>query len=123
MIVRGRLNEPTLVRGVEFGSRILGLVEQMERDKRPRRVVDQLTGSGTSPGAQLFEAHEALSKADIIKILGICAKELSETRCWLQIITARQWYHASRIEPLLAETIELLKIVKTLIARARGPRT
>lgn len=62
----GRLRVDTLDRVVEYGQRILNLAEQLENDRRPRRVVDQLIGSGTSVGANLFEAHEAMSKADFV---------------------------------------------------------
>lgn len=58
-----RLHEETLDRFTRFGARVLALAEKLEQDQRPRRVVDQVIGSGTSPGANIFEAHEAVSRA------------------------------------------------------------
>jgi len=118
----GRLHEETLDRFRRYGSRILDVVDTLERDHRPRRVIDQLCGSGTSAGANAHEAHEGLSKLDFVKCLGITAKELSETRYWLLLIADKKWLPPQRLEPLLQETVELLSIVKTIIARVRRPR-
>lgn len=117
--MNGRLREEMLDRLVDYGDRILALAERMENDRRPRRLVDQLIGSGTSSGANLFEAHEAISKADFVKCLGWSAKELSETKLWLKLIIRRRYFDEPRVAPLLTETDELLAIVKTLIARVR----
>jgi four helix bundle protein len=115
----GRLQGALLDRVVEYGSRVLALVETLEQARRPRRVIDQLTGSGTSPGAHLFEANEAISRAEFIKLVSGAAKELSETRYWLQLIMSRGWITAERLDALLGETDELLSIVKVVIARSR----
>ena len=115
----GRLREETLDRVVEYGRRILSLAEQLESDRRPRRVIDQLIGSGTSVGANLFEAHEAMSKADFIKCLSIAAKELHETMFWLRVMLRQSYYSTDRLEPLLQESDELLAIIKTIIARTK----
>ena len=118
----GRLNGETLDRAVDFGVRVLSVVAELETARRPRRVIDQLTGSGTSPGAQLFEANEAVSKADFVKSLGWAAKEFSETQYWLRVIIKSGWIKDSKLDPLLDETIQLLRITITLIARARRSR-
>lgn len=115
----GRLREETLDRVVEYGRRILNLAEQLESDHRPRRVIDQLIGSGTSVGANLFEAHEAMSKADFVKCLSIAAKELHETMFWLRVMLKQSYYSMDRLEPLLQESDELLAIIKTIIARTK----
>jgi four helix bundle protein len=115
----GRLREETLDRVVEYGCRILNLADQLESERRPRRVIDQLIGSGTSVGANLFEAHEAMSKADFIKCLSIATKELHETMFWLRVMLRQGYYATDRLEPLLQESDELLAIVKTIIARIK----
>ncbi len=118
----GRLQEKTLTRMVDYGAAILALTDRMERDRKPRRIIDQLVGCGTSAGAQLFEASEALSKADFVKSVGWAAKELNETRYWLHVIRQRGWLPAEELETLLAETIELLLVSRSIIARCRKPR-
>ncbi len=116
---RGRLDDAILERFSDFGGRVLRLVDVLEEQKRHRRVVDQLCGSGTSAGAQVYEAAEAVSRRDFIKCLGWSAKELSETCYWLDQVVKAGWLEADRIEPLKQEATELLKIVKTIIARSK----
>lgn len=119
----GRLDDKLLDRFLEYGVRVLRLTQELEKDGRPRRAIDQLTGSGTSPGAQMFEAHEAFSRADFLKSLGIAAKELSETRYWLRVITKMKWMTTDRITPLLDETTQLSSIVKAMKVRTRRNAT
>jgi len=116
----GRLQGELLKRVTEYGTRIVMLCEQLERDERSLRIVSQLIGSGTAAGANLHEAHEAMSRADFIKCLNISTKELSETIYWLNIVTQCRWVAPQRIAPLLTETNELIAILKTMIARTRN---
>ncbi|MEX2216960.1 MAG: four helix bundle protein [Phycisphaeraceae bacterium] len=115
----GRLQEATLLRFVDYGSRVLSVADQLEQKNRSRRVVDQLIGSGTSAGANAFEASEGISKREFLKCIGITAKELNETRYWLLLISKVRWIPDERLAPLLAETLELLAIVKAIIVRTR----
>lgn len=115
----GRLDEDLLERFLDYGVRVLSLVEKLERDNRPRRVNDQLTGSGTPPGAHMFEAHDALSTRDFLKCLGGAAKELNETRFWILVCIRMKWQPEERLLPLLDETMQLTSIVKAMNARTR----
>ena len=116
----GRLNEELLDRFPNYGVRVMDLVEALETQKRPRRIVDQITGSGTSPGAQMYEADEAVSRPDFLKSLGWASKELNETRYWLQVIIKKQWIAIERIAPLLDETEQLRKIIRAMIVRSKS---
>ncbi len=121
--VGGRLEEATLERFLEYAARMLKLAARLEKDKRPRRIVDQITGAGTSPGAHMFEAHEAVSAADFSNLVGGGAKELSESRFWLKLIVSMKWLGGRHIDNLLDETEQLLRITKSLRARTRRKRT
>lgn len=86
----GRLKDDMLERVERYADRVLDVTEALERSRRPRRVVDQMTGSGTSVGANAFEADEAMSAKDFIKCLGVILKELNETRFWLRRCVSRK---------------------------------
>jgi four helix bundle protein len=116
----GRLKSDLLERVTDFAVRVLKVTDQLELDRRPRRVIDQLIGSGTAPGANLFEAHEALSRKDFSKCVGCAAKELSETRFWLEVIARKEWFPHARITPLIDETNQHLSIVKVILARTKA---
>jgi len=115
----GRLREETLDRFEAFAARIVSLAEVLEKQRRSRRVIDQLTGAGTSSGANMFEADEAMSRADFIKNTAIVSKELNETRFWLRLIVRCGWMTPVRVAALQAECDELRKIVGTMIVRSK----
>jgi len=116
---RGRLNDELLDRYVEYGHRILQLAQRLDKDRRPRRLVDQITGSGTSAGANTYEAHESVSRRDFVKCLGITAKELNETIFWIRLIQREEYLPENQLAGLLQETEELLAITKSMIRRTR----
>ena len=116
---RGRLTSRLLDRYVEYGKRVLLLAQRLDKDKRPHRLVDQLIGSGTSAGANTFEAHESVSRRDFVKCLGIAAKELNETIYWLRLIQHADYLDDGMLDALLQETEELLAITKSMIRRTR----
>lgn len=115
----GRLRADSLERFEEFACRVIIVGEVLERQCRSRRVVDQLLGAGTSAGANFFEADQAMSRADFIKIAAIVAKELNETRFWLRLIVRCGWIPAGRVEALQTECEELCKIVGAMLARSK----
>lgn len=67
----------------------------------------------------MHEASEAVSKADLANTLGSAAIALNETRYWLRLVEHAGWLSADRLQPLATGTLELLKITRNLIARAR----
>jgi len=82
-------------------------------------MIDQIIGSGTSAGANTFEAHESVSRRDFVKCLGISAKELNETIFWIRLIQRQQYLPDTQRISLLQETEELLAITKSMIRRTR----
>lgn len=115
----GRIKVELLTRVEAFSDRIVDVVEVLEKHGRSRRIIDQITGSGTSVGANMFEADEALSRADFCKTIGIVLKELNETRFWIRMISRRKWLPAARLGPLQAESDELRRILGTILTRSR----
>ncbi len=85
----GRLRLELLDRIEAFSHAVLDVVGLMDDQGVSRRIVDQLAASGTSVGANVFEADEAMSRKDFVKCLSIAAKELSETRYWLRLAIGR----------------------------------
>lgn len=115
----GRIRPETLERVKQFACRMIDVAETLEAQKRSRRIVDQVIGAGTSVGANLHEASEALSRKDFIKILGICVKELAECAFWLELIMMKKWLTVDRLGELLNETRELKLMLGAMISRSR----
>lgn len=115
----GRLDAELLERFERFSHRVTDVAEEIEKQRRFRRVIDQIVGCGTSVGANMSEADEALSRADFCSALGIVLKELSEVRYWMRFIGARGWISQRRLGALLTECEELRRIAGAMRSRTR----
>lgn len=115
----GRIDQQLLDRIEAWCDRVLAVSQTLEDQGRSRRITDQIIGSGTSVGANLFEADEAMSTKDFTKCIAIALKELNETRFWIRLITRQGWIAPDRLEPFLDETTELKKILGSIIARTK----
>ena len=119
----GRLKQELIDRLDSFVDRVLDVVDALAEDDRPRRITDQLGGRGTAVGANASEADEALSKPDFCKCIGISLKEFSEPRFWLRLIVRRNWQPAARLADLQRESLELKRILGSIINRTRARTT
>jgi four helix bundle protein len=115
----GRLKQDLIDRLDSFADRVLDLADALAEDDRPRRIIEQLVGAGTSVGANGCEADEALSRADFCKCLGVSLKELSETRFWLRLTARRKWVAPRRLTALQQESLELKRILGAIVHRTR----
>lgn len=101
---------------VDFGSKILDLSQRME-DKRQYVIARQICKSGTSIGANVWEAQNAESIADFIHKLKIAAKEADETAFWFEICKKNEKYEYS--EDLKNELLEISKMLSKIIASSK----
>jgi four helix bundle protein len=115
----GRLQVEFLERVETFADRMLDVTEVLEQQCRPRRIVDQMVGAGTSVGANTFEADEALSRLDFCKCIGIAIKELNESRFWLRLVGRRGWIPKRKLADLEREAAELKLICGAMLTRSR----
>ena len=115
----GRLRTELLERVERFSDRVLDVAEALEKQKRSNRAVDQMIGCGSSVGANLFEADEAMSSADFCKCLGIATKETNEAKFWVRMAGRREWIAQDRLTGLLEEADELKKIFGSMIVQTR----
>ncbi len=115
----GRLRTELVKRADDFSHRVVDVTEMLEKERRPRRIVDQMVGSGTSVGANTTEADEGLSRADFNKSIGIVIKELGETRYWLNFASRRQWVKPERLAPLIDEASQLKLIYGAILTKSR----
>ncbi|MEX2219601.1 MAG: four helix bundle protein [Phycisphaerales bacterium] len=102
-----------------FADRVLDVVDKIADCCRSGRIVDQMSGAGTSVGANVYEADEALSRPDFCKCLGIALKELNETHYWLRLVARRKWVGPGTLDDLLGEATEIRRVMGSMIARTR----
>ena len=103
-----------------FAENIVDLVRSIKCDVVNSRIINQLVGSGGSIGANYCEASEAESKKDFIHKIGICKKEIKETRHWLRLLARANQERKDEIRVLWEEAQELLLIFSKIIRSSRN---
>ena len=108
---------------LEYAVRIIKLVEKLPTARTGNHVAGQLMKSGTSPYANHGEAQAAESIKDFIHKMRICLKELRESKRWLRLIQRVPLIKPpDKVDALLQETEELIKIFATSIRTAEKNR-
>lgn len=85
-------------------------------------IINQLTRSVTSMGANDQEADGALSTKDFIHCLTIVRKEGKESVFWLRLIERTNKLQAQNANDLVAEGNEIVAIVSAIIRNTSKPR-
>jgi len=105
---------------LEYAAQIVRLVEMLPNTRAGNHIANQLLRSGTSPLPNHGEAEGAESRNDFIHKLGICHKELRESRRWLLLIKRVPLLkQCDLLEETLQETEELLRIFVASLRTAR----
>ncbi len=105
--------------------RLLKFLVKLSNNPVTAEIKRQLTRSGTSIGANYFEAEAASSKKDYQNYFSIALKSTNESKFWLAVL--RDSGLASRdsineIENLLKETKEIANIFASSILTMKGKR-
>lgn len=102
-----------------FAENIIDLVRSLEIDAVNSKIITQVVGSGGSLGANYCEATEAESKKDFIHKMGICKKEIKETRHWLRLLARTNPEKKEKLRILWQEAQELLLIFSKIIRSSK----
>ncbi len=113
-----RNDRPNLIveKTLNFAELIIEFSELLE-SMRKFVVARQLLKSGTSIGANVWEAQNAESKADFIHKMKIAAKEGDETKYWLTLCERAKSYPES--QELKQELTEIIKILAKIISSSK----
>jgi four helix bundle protein len=95
----------------KFALRLVPLCDFLPNKKISRIIEDQLLRSGFSAVANYRSACNAQSKKSFNSKLSIALEEIDETSFWLEIIEELELIHPRKLVLLLAEAIELTKIL------------
>ncbi|MDD5415416.1 MAG: four helix bundle protein [Candidatus Daviesbacteria bacterium] len=107
-------------RTFNFGVRVVKLVMSLPRNSAGIAIGNQLIRCGTSIGANTEEAQNAGSRKEFIYGLTVALKEARETEYWLRMIAEVGIISKSRLEVLLEENQEIIKILTSIIKRTKG---
>jgi len=106
-------------RTTDFALRVIRLYSALPKKTEAQVLGKQLLRCGTSIGAHYREAKRAKSSLDFISKIEGALQELDETSYWLELIERSEMIPARRLEPLRNEAIELMKILVTVVKRAK----
>lgn len=102
---------------LEFSLLIIEYCEEFEMNKR-FVISNQLLKSGTSIGANIREAQNAESLNDFIHKFKIAAKEIDETKYWLELCQLSKNY--PNTESLTEKLVNISKIVNKIISTSKS---
>jgi four helix bundle protein len=116
---RGSIGKGNAVvaKSFDFALSIIQFAEGLE-ESRKYVVAKQLLKSGTSIGANIWEAQHAESRADFIHKLKIAAKEANETEYWLLLCKHSAHYPDPEDKP--EKLLELQKLLSKIISSSKN---
>ncbi|MEK7625212.1 MAG: four helix bundle protein [Patescibacteria group bacterium] len=106
-------------RTLEFAREIIRLCKVIPPNTINFKIIDQIVRSGSSVGANYREANETETKKDFHFRIRICRKEAKETYYWLQLMIEANSNFKDRIEVLMRETGELIKIFAAIALKVK----
>lgn len=97
-----------------FAVRVVNLYKYLCNEKKEFVLSKQLLRSGTSIGANIEEAIGGQSSKDFYAKLTIAYKEARETKYWIRVLHASEFFDNKTAESLLIDVEELLKIIGSI---------
>ena len=104
----------------QYALRILRLYESLPKNGAVHIISHQLVRSGTSPGAQYYEACRAKSNADFVSKIEGALQELEESGYWLDLLIEGGFEKDSKLNPLCKETQEIIAIFVAMIVKTKS---
>ena len=103
----------------QFVIRVINLVKILPKTPENIILINQITKSVTSMGANDQEADGTDSRKDFISKYAIVRKESKETNYWLRVIADTNPTFKARMQELMQEGKEIVKIVSTIILNSK----
>ncbi|MFH0838666.1 MAG: four helix bundle protein [Candidatus Omnitrophota bacterium] len=106
----------------QFILNLIRLIDSMPNERSCRIIGDQLLRSGSSVGANYFEARAASSKNDFINFFTYSLKSANESKFWLEILIDSNKCDIRQAKTLLQEISEIANIFASSILTLKGKK-
>lgn len=113
--IQGDLRDRTF----QLAGSVLAIVDLLPNNNKGWEIGRQLIRCGTSVGANVREADNALTDADFAHKCSIARKEASETHYWLQLCQSARLLDGADLQKLIRETDEVVRILSTIVQRTQ----
>ena len=110
-------DNPILKKSFEFGVTIIILCKKIRNECKEYSLADQLLRSGTSIGANAYEAVMGSSRKDFINKMNISLKEAYETRYWLLLLA--EVGYVTNSEKYLVRVDELIRMLVSIVKTSK----
>lgn len=104
----------------DFAKRIVNLNKHLASEKKEQILSRQILKSGTSIGANVFEAQNAQSNADFLSKMKIALKEATETLYWLMLLHETDYINTSAFESLKSDLDDIRNILGSICKTTSG---
>lgn len=94
-----------------FAIRIVNAHKYLLQEKKEYVLSKQLLKSGTSIGANIAEANEAISTSDFSAKISIAYKECLETKYWLSLLKDTGYFEEKSFQSIYGDADEIGKIL------------
>ena len=109
-------------RTMNFGLRVIRVVDSLPKDQVAIVLGNQLLRAGTAVGANYRAAARGKSRADFISKMGNVEEECDEALYWMEMLIESGSVKRKRLQALIEEGDEILSIVIASIKTARRNR-
>ncbi len=106
-------------RTARFAESIIDLCKKAPKNAVTIPIIDQLLRSGTSIGANYYEANGASSKKDFKNKIFLCKKEAKETKYWLRLLSRADGSLSDDSRELWKEAQELTMIFSKIASSTK----
>ena len=105
-----------------FVLKLIGLIEDLPKDRVCYVLGDQLLRSGTSVLGNYIEGQAASSKRDFIKYFEISLKSANESKIWLCVLRDKNKILKEKADWFINELIELSNIFASSLLTLKGKK-
>lgn len=106
------------VQAMDFSVMMIELVKEL-KSKRESIISNQVGRSGTSIGANIYEAQYAHGRADFIAKLQIALKEANETGYWIELLYRTGYLEEEKYKIISSQCTSLRVMLITSINTAK----
>ena len=110
---------PIVQKSFDFAVKVVKLARWLKERSKDYALINQLTRSATSIGANVAEAQSAQSRPDFISKMHIALKETNETIYWLRLFLATDIISKEDADKLLKDAQEIRKILASIIKTSK----
>ena len=103
----------------DFAKKIVSLCRDTKTKTKESVLTNQLLRSGTSIGANVYEARYAQGKKDFISKLEIAQKECFETEYWLDLLFETGYIEESIYKPLQNQCSAIRRMLMSSLNTAK----